>query len=310
MTSHALLSRRGALRAAAGFGALAALPPADARAPAPAVATKPIPATGETVPLVGLGTWIVFNVGDDPPARASCAEVMRAFFAHGGRMIDSSPMYGSSEAVIGHGLRTLGMPDPLFAATKVWTASGAAGPAQIEQSRRLWGVARFDLVQVHNLLAWEPHLKTLRRMKEEGRVRLVGVTTSHGMRHETVERIMLAEPIDAVQVTYNPADREVERRILPLAADKGIAVIANRPFREGALIDAAMRHPLPDFARDIDCANWAQLLLKFTVSHPAVTCAIPATSRADHAIENMGACLGRMPDAALRRRIAERVRDL
>jgi diketogulonate reductase-like aldo/keto reductase len=310
MTHSAVLSRRHAIGGAAALGALAALPPPAARAQIPAIATKPIRASGEAVPLVGLGTWITFNVGNDTAARDSCAQVMRAFFAHGGRMIDSSPMYGSSEAVIGHGLKKLGMPSQVFAATKVWTASGAAGPAQIAESRRLWGVEKFDLLQVHNVLAWEPHLKTLRRMKEEGRVRLIGVTTSHGMRHETVERIMLREPIDVVQITYNPVDREIERRILPLAAEKGIAVIANRPFREGALIDDVTKHKLPDFARDIDCANWAQFLLKFTVSHPAVTCAIPATSRVDHVIENMGAALGRMPDAPMRRRMAEHVQGL
>jgi diketogulonate reductase-like aldo/keto reductase len=310
MTHSTALSRRRAIGGAAALGALAALAPLAARAQVPAVATKPIKAGGEQVPLIGLGTWITFNVGNDTAARDSCADVMGAFFAHGGRMIDSSPMYGSSEAVIGHGLRKLGMPRQVFAATKVWTASGAAGPGQMEESRRLWGVEKFDLLQVHNVLAWEQHLKTLRRMKEEGRVRLIGITTSHGMRHETVERIMLREPIDVVQITYNPVDRAIERRILPLAAEKGIAVIANRPFREGALIDEVMKHKLPGFAAETGCANWAQFLLKFTVSHPAVTCAIPATSRVDHAIENMGAALGPMPDAAMRRRMAEYVQGL
>lgn len=306
MADPTTLSRRALLR---GAGA-AALFPAVARAQPSAIAAKPFKPGGEAMPVIGLGTWIVFNVGNDAQGRDASAEVMRAFFAAGGRMIDSSPMYGSSEAVIGYGLGKLGRPAALFAATKVWTASGAAGPGQIEESRRLWGVEKFDLLQVHNVLAWERHLETLKRMKAEGRVRHIGITTSHGMRHETIERIMASQPVDAVQITYNPVDRAVERRILPLAQEKGMAVIANRPFREGALIDEVMKHRLPDFAREIDCANWAQLLLKFAVSHPAVTCSIPATSRVDHLMENMGAMQGRMPDAAMRRRIAEHVQGL
>jgi len=306
MAERSNLSRRVLMQA---VGA-AALLPAAAGAQAAAPATKPFKPGGEAMPVIGLGTWIVFNVGNDPQGRDAAAAVMREFFAAGGRMIDSSPMYGSSEAVIGQGLKKLGMPAQLFSATKVWTASGSAGPGQMEESRRLWGVPRFDLLQVHNVLAWERHLETLKRMKAEGKVRLIGVTTSHGMRHETIEQVMATQPIDVVQVTYNPVDRAIERRILPLAQEKGIAVIANRPFREGALIDEVMKHRLPGFAAEIDCANWAQLLLKFAVSHPAVTCSIPATSRVDHLRENMGAALGSMPDAAMRKRISEHVQGL
>jgi diketogulonate reductase-like aldo/keto reductase len=276
--------------------------PASPPQAAPLVA-RAIPSTGEPLPAIGLGTWITFNVGEDPVGRAACAEVMRAFFAGGGRMIDSSPMYGSSEAVIGHGLGRLGEVPGLFSATKVWIRSGAAGPGQIEQSRRLWRLPRLDLVQVHNLLSWEAHLETLLAMKGEGRLRYVGITTSHGRRHEELEQIMRTRPIDFVQVTYNPVDREVERRILPLAAERGIAVIANRPFRGGPLVRGLEGERVPAWAAEIDCASWAQLLLKFTVSHPAVTCAIPATTRVDHVRENMGAARGRMPDRAMRARI-------
>jgi diketogulonate reductase-like aldo/keto reductase len=281
-----------------------------AAAPARLILTRPIPSSGERLPLVGLGSWITFNVGEDPVARDSCTEVMRAFFHDGGRLIDSSPMYGSSQEVIGHGLRKLGKPPQLFSADKVWISSGGRGPSQIEDSRRHWGIPRFDLLQVHNVLSWEEHLPTLFSMKAAGRLRYVGITTSEGRRHAEIERIMESHPLDFVQVTYNILDREVENRILPLARERKIAVITNRPFRQGSLIRSVARHPLPAWAREIDCANWAQLLLKFIVSHPAVTCAIPATSRVDHVRENLGAAYGRLPDEAMRRRMVAHVEDL
>jgi diketogulonate reductase-like aldo/keto reductase len=283
---------------------------AQPRGPASAVAHKAIPSSGEKIPVVGLGSWITFNVGNDPVARDACADVMRAFFEAGGRMIDSSPMYGSSQPVIGHGLARLGAAAPVFSADKVWIGSGARGPAQIEASRRHWGVPRFDLMQVHNLLAWEEHLPALFDMKAAGRLRYVGITTSEGRRHREIESVMLSQRIDFVQITYNLLDREVEQRILPLAAERGIAVIANRPFREGALLRALERHRLPPWAAEIGCDGWAQFDLKFIVSHPAVTCAIPATSQVAHVRQNMGAALGTMPDAALRRRMAAHVAGL
>lgn len=290
-------SRRALLGCAGGL-----LLPATAQ-PVRAVLTKPIPSSGEALPLVGLGTWITFNVGNDPAARAARAEVMRNFFEGGGRLIDSSPMYGSSQPVIGEGLARLQPGPRLFSAEKVWTSSD--GPGQVAESRRLWRVPRFDLLQVHNLLAWQQHLPMLFEMKRKGEIRYVGITTSEGRRHAEVERIMRAQPLDFVQVSYNIVDRDVEQRILPLARERGIAVIANRPFREGALVQAMQRHPLPAWAAEIDCVNWAQYLLKFIVSHPAVTCAIPATSSVAHVRENMGAARGRLPDEALRRRMAD-----
>ena len=272
--------------------------------------TRRIPSTGEELPLVGLGSWITFNVGEDPPALDACAEVLRAFFAAGGRLIDSSPMYGSSQSTIGYGLRKLGLPKHLFAAHKVWTASGAEGPAQIAASRQAWGVVRFDLLQIHNLLAWEEHLPRLAAMKAAGTLRYVGVTTSEGRRHAELEKILRAQPLDFIQLSYNAVDREAEERLLPLAAERGVAVLVNRPFRQGALIDAVKRHPLPPWASEIGCASWAELLLKFIVSHPAVTCAIPATSNVEHVRENLAASSGELPDAALRRRIAAHVASL
>jgi diketogulonate reductase-like aldo/keto reductase len=310
MTPRSTLTRRTLLSSLAAAGAASALrplAPAGARGP---MLIRPIPSTGERLPLVGLGSWITFNVGEDPAARDSCAEVMRAFFQDGGCLIDSSPMYGSSQEVIGYGLTRLRRPSQLFAADKVWISSGGRGPSQIEESRRHWGVPRFDLLQIHNLMSWEEHLPTLFAMKKAGRVRYVGVTTSEGRRHDEIERVMRSQPLDFVQVTYNVLDREVEDRILPLARERKIAVITNRPFRQGALIRMVERHPLPAWAREADCANWAQILLKFIVSHPAVNCAIPATSRVDHVRQNVGAAYGRLPDEAMRRRIVAHVEAL
>jgi diketogulonate reductase-like aldo/keto reductase len=270
-----------------------------------AVLTRPIPSSGEALPLVGLGSWVTFNVGDDVASRDSCAEVMRAFFAGGGRMIDSSPMYGSSQDVIGYGLQKLAMPSSLFAATKVWISSGSEGSAQIEASRTSWAVSRFDLLLVHNLLAWEEHLPTLFAMKAAGQLRYVGVTTSHGRRHEELEQIMRSQPLDFIQVTYNIQDREIEERILPLAAERRIGVIINRPFQGGDLFPDVEGHPLPDWAAQIGATSWAQFLLKFVISHPAVTCAIPATTRVDHVQENLHAASEPLPDAATRARMIE-----
>jgi diketogulonate reductase-like aldo/keto reductase len=272
--------------------------------------SRPVPSSGEALPIVGLGSWITFNVGDDPVARDACAEVMRAFFEAGGRLIDSSPMYGSSQAVIGHGIGRLGGPCHLFSADKVWTSSGARGPAQIEASRRRWGIPHFDLLQVHNLLSWEEHLRTLFAMKAAGQLRYVGITTSEGRRHREFERIMRGQPLDFVQLTYNILDREAEDRLLPLARDRGMGVIVNRTFRQGALLAQVERSPLPAWAGEIGCASWAQILLKFAISHPAVTCAIPATTRVDHVRENMAAARGPLPDEAMRRRMIAHVEKL
>ncbi|CAN7246916.1 MULTISPECIES: aldo/keto reductase [unclassified Variovorax] len=311
-TGHCHASmRREFLKKGLAVLAPALLWPARGRAqPTAAPATRPIPSTGEQLPVVGLGSWITFNVGNDRVARDACTEVMRAFFEAGGRMIDSSPMYGSSQAVIGEGLGRIGSAARVFAADKVWIGSRARGPGQIEESRRLWRLSRFDLLQVHNLLAWEEHLTTLFAMKAAGRLRYVGITTSEGRRHREIESIMRSQAIDFVQISYNLLDREVEERILPLARERGIAVIANRPFREGALLRGLQRHPLPPWAAEIGCDGWAQFALKFIVSHPAVTCAIPATSSVAHVRQNMGTALGRMPDAAMRRRMAAYVEAL
>ncbi|MBA4328314.1 MAG: aldo/keto reductase [Polaromonas sp.] len=282
---------------------------AFAQTPAqPLPLTKPIPSSGEPIPVVGLGSWITFNVGNDRVLREQSTEVVRQFFAAGGKLIDSSPMYGSSQGVIGEALQKLGSQSRVFSAEKVWTSSD--GAAQIEASRKLWQLPRFDLLQVHNLLAWEKQLPLLQAMKAAGQLRYVGITTSEGRRHAEFEQIMRSQRIDFIQLSYNLLDREAEQRLLPLARERGIAVLVNRPFREGALLRQLQRHPLPAWAAEIDCSSWAQVALKFVVSHPAVTCAIPATSKPVHLRENMGAARGRLPDAALRQRMADHVAQL
>ncbi|MEJ8836009.1 aldo/keto reductase [Ramlibacter sp. AN1133] len=286
----------------------AALAAAGEAAAQPGPSTRAIPSSGEPIPRVGLGTWITFNVGNDPPARAHCAQVLRAFFEAGGRLVDSSPMYGSSQGVVGEALRSLGAQQRVFAADKVWT--GADGAAQLEASRALWQLPRFDLLQVHNLLAWEKQLPLLHRMKDEGRVRYVGITTSEGRRHREFEQIMRNQRLDFVQFTYNLLDRDVEQRLLPVAAERGLAVLVNRPFQEGELLRRLQRFPLPPWAGEIGCTSWAQFALKFVISHPAVTCAIPATRRIDHVRENMAVARGPFPDAAMRQRMAAHVAGL
>jgi diketogulonate reductase-like aldo/keto reductase len=302
LNRRAFLASMGAAGVAAGLG--------PAHASTGAILKKAIPASGERLPVIGMGSWITFNVGDDMELRTARCKVLQAFFDRGGAVIDSSPMYASSEEVIGHCLQRIANKQALFAATKVWTPFKALGVQQMTASERLWGVKRFDLMQIHNLLDWEAHLETLVDWKAKGRIRYIGITTSHGSRHEEMAAVMAKQPIDFVQFTYNVLDREAESRLLPLAAERKLAVIVNRPFQRGALFDRFARKPLPEWAQAFDCANWAQFFLKFIVSHPAVTCAIPATTRVDHMHENMGAAYGRLPDAGMRERMVRYVEGL
>ncbi len=299
-----MTNRREFLTALSAFGVAAALgtPKRSAGDWARKPLTRPIPPSGERLPVIGMGTSRTFDVGSAPAQRASLAEVLKAFFEHGGTLIDSSPMYGAAEEVLGMLLAQV-KPKRLFAATKVWTDGREAGIAQMEQSRRLWGIARFDLMQIHNLRDWEVHIETLKQWKAEGKVRYIGITTSHGRAHAELERALMRERFDFVQFSYSLAERETEKRLLPLAAERGIAVLANRPFARGALFAKVHGRALPEWTREFDCASWAQFFLKFVVSHPAVTCAIPATSKVKHMVDNMGAGFGRLPDATLRRRM-------
>jgi diketogulonate reductase-like aldo/keto reductase len=249
-----------------------------------------------------MGTWLTFDVGDEPAPRAQRLEVLRRFFASGGGVIDSSPMYGRAERLLGELLPGVAHEKKLFTSTKVWTAFDRVGPRQLDESLRLWGVTRFDLVLVHNLLNWEAHLKLLRAAKEQGRVRYIGVSTSHGRKHDEIQRIMRSQPIDAIQITYSLADVSAEP-VLDLAAERGMAVFINRPFDGGMLFNAVGARPLPPWAAEFDCANWAQFFLKWILGHPAVTAAIPATTQPVHMEENMSAGLGRLPDQAKRRQM-------
>ena len=303
-------TRRDLMTGALAVSLATAIPTLSVSAAGQAPATKRIPSSGEELPLIGLGSWITFNVGNDAKLLGESLAVIRAFFDGGGRMIDSSPMYGSSQSTIGFGLKRLGYPRQLFSAEKVWIGEAAKGGSQIEQSRVFWGVPKFDLLQVHNLVSWERHLDTLFEMKANGALRYVGLTTSHGRRHKDLERAMAHHPVDFVQLTYNAVDREAEARLLPLARERGIAVIANRPFRRGALLRRVERQPLPKWVADTGAATWPQFLLKFIVSHPAVTCAIPATTRVDHVRENLAAGTKVLPDERLRGRMADYVGQL
>ena len=271
---------------------------------------RAIPSSGERIPVIGMGTWQTFDAGRSTAERTRLLGVLQAFFDRGGQLIDSSPMYGRSESVVGELLPRLRSRPRLFAASKVWIPGKRLGTLQMEESRGLWGIGRFDLMQVHNLLDWEAHLDTLKEWKSRGRVRYIGVTTSHGRRHDALERIMSREPLDFVQFTYNLADRSAESRLLPLAGERRMAVILNRPLDGGNLFDRVRGRSLPPWASEIDCANWAQFFLKFIVSHPAVTCAIPATSRVDHMLQNMGALAGPLPDRTMRQRMVRYVESL
>lgn len=270
-----------------------------------------IPSTAEKIPAIGLGSWLTFAIDiDDAEELDSRVAILREFLAGGGGVLDSSPMYGVAQDVIGIGLQRIAQHKGLFSATKVWTTGNRQGFLQMENSRQLWGLNRLDLMQVHNLLDWQTHLPALQTMKQQGDIRYVGVTTSHGRRHDQLMHIMRTQTLDFVQFTYNILDREAEQTLLPLAKDRGIAVIINRPFQRGGLFDKFERYPLPDWASDIDCANWAQFFLKFIISHPAVTCAIPATSQLEHLCENMAAGYGRLPDEPVRKKMLKYIKQL
>jgi diketogulonate reductase-like aldo/keto reductase len=263
--------------------------------------TRPIPRTNEALPTVGLGTWQAFDV--DAAGRAPLVEVVKQFLAAGGRVIDSSPMYGRAEAVVGDVLAELGAVGTPFLATKVWTRGKREGIAQMEQSRRRMRAARIDLMQIHNLLDWQTHLPVLREMKQAGAIRYLGVTHYAHAEFPQIERLMRTEALDFIQIPYNVADRAAEARVLPAAADTGTAVLVMRPFDEGGLFRRVRGKALPSWAADLDCTSWAQLFLKFIIGHPAVTCPIPATADPVHLADNIQAGAGRLPDAAARRAI-------
>ncbi|WP_334189912.1 aldo/keto reductase [Noviherbaspirillum sp.] len=266
--------------------------------------TRPIPSSGEALPVIGCGTWQTFDVGAGSDEHAPLAEVLRILFEAGGSVIDSSPMYGRSEAVVGELLKQAGMHDKAFVATKVWTRGRDAGIRQMRESMKLLQDERIELMQIHNLVDWRTHLKTLRGWKQEGRIRHLGITHYTASAYDELEAIMRAEPLDFVQLNYSLAEREAEARLLPLAADRGIAVLVNQPFGGGRLLRDLAGTPLPPWAKDIECETWAQILLKYVLGNPAVTCAIPGTSRPKHMVDNCRAGMGALPDTAMRKKMA------
>lgn len=265
---------------------------------------RPIPKTGEAIPAVGLGTWQGFDVGGNAAETAQAREALQALVDLGGRVIDSSPMYGSAETVSGQLAEELGIRSKLFVATKVWTSGKQAGIRQMEDSMRKLRVERLDLMQVHNLVDAPTHLATLREWKKTGRVRYVGVTHYHAGAHAELEKYIKPGDIDFVQVNYSLAEPQADRRLFAVAADSRTAVMVNRPFAEGAMFGRVKGKVVPDWAKEIGCASWAQYFLKWILAHPAVTCAIPGTRNAKHVADNLGAAAGALPDEPTRKRMA------
>ena len=266
---------------------------------------RAIPASGEQIPVIRLGTYQAFDVGARAPDRAALKGVLQSFVDAGGSVVDSSPMYGRAEEVVGALGSELALCPSLFLATKVWTSGQEAGVRQMEQSLHFLGSSTIDLMQIHNLVDWKTHTATLREWKEQGRVRYIGITHYHEGAYDQLERLIKTREYDFVQLNYSIAEREAERSVLPVAQQAGVAVIANRPLAKAGLFSRVRGKPLPQWASELDCTSWTQFFLKYVASNPAVTCAIPATSNPEHLKDNMLAGVGRMPDAETRRKMAE-----
>jgi aryl-alcohol dehydrogenase-like predicted oxidoreductase len=305
------MTRREAARVIGGTAAGFLLPiepaPANAKAESSAMLTRAIPSTGEKLPVIGLGTWQAFDVDLTSDNRRQLGDVLSLFVKLGGRVIDTSPMYGRAEDVIGELTAALGIQDKIFLATKVWTRGRENGIKSMEHSMTLLRAKRIDLMQVHNLVDVQTQLATLREWRAQGRIRYLGVTHYEAGAFADVERIMRSEKLDFVQINYSLMEREAEERVLPLAQERGIAVIVNRPFGGGDLFNRTRSKPLPDWAVEFDCHSWPQFFLKWIVTNPAVTCAIPATNKPRHLEDNIMAGIGQLPDAKMRQRMVELV---
>jgi len=298
-------SRRSLIKALAGAGVLMMTDKIRGQQPvAGAIIKRPVPSSGEQVPVIGLGTYQAFDVGSDG-ARESLKQVLNELINKHGSVIDSSPMYGRAEAVVGDLTAELNLRPSLFFATKVWTSGRDAGIRQMEESFRLMRTQTMDLMQIHNLVDWRTHTATLKDWKQKGRVRYIGITHYHSGAYDDLERLIKTREYDFVQLNYSIAEREAERSILPLAQEMGVAVIANRPFAQSSLFSRVRGKTVPAWAAEFDCTSWAQFFLKYIVSHPALTCAIPATNKPEHMADNMMAGNGRLPDAQTRRKMAE-----
>ncbi len=298
-----MISRRDMVKTLCAAGTSLVLPTRISFAEQAAAIERAIPSTGETLPAVGMGSSRTFDVSLDDTTRTQLGEVLQRFFDHGGALIDSSPMYGSAESVLGELLQDVKNEGALFAATKVWTDGKESGIQQMRQSMERMRVDRFDLMQIHNLRDWKIHLQTLKDWKEQEKIRYIGITTSNNRAHDELVGALEAERFDFVQFSYSIGNRESERRLLPMAKDRGIATLINRPFQRGQLFQKVKGRPLPDWVGEFDCVSWAQFFLKFVLSHPTVTCAIPATSKPRHMVDNMAASFGRLPDEAMRQRM-------
>lgn len=296
-------SRRQCLRTAAvSLAALAMKPASAANMREPIF--RAIPKSGEKLPVIGLGTYDAFDIGNDPSDRDPAKEVLKRFVELGGTVVDSSPMYGRAETVIGDLSAELNINDKLWVATKVWTSGRESGIAQMNDSFRKLKREKIELMQVHNLQDAKTHLATLRDWKKSGKIKYLGVTHYQAGAYDALEQAIKSGEVDFVQLNFSIAERDAEQRILNVAADSGTAVIANRPFANGGLFGNVKGKPLPSWAAEIDCASWGQFFLKFILGHPAITCVIPATRNPKHLIDNMGAGLGRLPDQALRQKMA------
>lgn len=303
-------SRRTFCRTLGAAGTLAAIAPAWAHHSEADMIQRAIPSTGERLPVIGLGTSNVFDTGSSAADRAPLQKVLQILLDGGGSLLDTSPMYGRAEEVSGDLIARDQLRSRVFIATKVWTRGREAGLQQIENSMRLLKAPKLDLIQVHNLLDIDTQLATLRRLKDDGRIRYVGITHYTVASHDDLESVIKREPLDFVQLNYSIVTRDAEQRLLPLAAERKVAVLINRPFEDGALFGRVRGKALPAWAADIDCTSWAQVFLKFIASHPAVTCIIPATAKPDHMHDNVQGGQGRMPDQKMRERMAQYVSSL
>ena len=292
------IDRRSFLKYLAAAGA--AVPNLASAQTAGPLIRKQLPGQSTSISAIGMGTWITFDVPPDNHVRNQRAGVVQTFFDMGGEMIDSSPMYGQAEDTLGYVLKRTSGNENLFAASKIWTPFAVHGREQMSDTENLWGVKPIDLMYVHNLLNWEKHLPQLREWKQDKRIGYTGLTTSHGRRHSELESLLKTESFDFIQLTLNIDNIQAEERLLPLAADHGVAVVVNRPFSRGALISKYAARPLPGIATELGCEHWSQFLLLYTISHPAVTCAIPATSSVAHMQENMGTLRLELPDESTR----------
>jgi diketogulonate reductase-like aldo/keto reductase len=309
---NTITSRRAALKGIASAGTWPAGGGSNAREPIATSTTirRAIPVSDEQIPVIGLGTYQAFDAGSGDSDRAPLKEILQRLVDGGGSVVDSSPMYGRAEEAVGGLAAELGLRPSLFLATKVWTSGRDAGMRQMEESFRLLRTQTIDLMQIHNLVDWKTHTATLREWKRQGRVRYIGITHYHEGAYEELERLIKTREYDFVQLNYSIAERDAEHSVLPLAQETGVAVIANRPLAKASLFSRVRGRQLPEWVDEFDCSSWAQFFLKYIVSHPALTCAIPATSNPKHLQDNMTAGVGRLPDAQTRRRMARYVDEL